>query len=184
MIRLVTVFVLLCGAMLFGTASASAHTQLESSDPPADSTLEYAPIGVGLVFNQSVNENFATVSLVGPDGEQWSRGETTVDGPNVSVLVEDGLPNGVFTVGYRVTSADGHPVTGSYTFTVDAASAATSAEAAPVEPTASAVSAPEENASAEQDSGNSSLYVAIAVFLVAGIAAAGVTFVRQRRNKS
>ncbi|OAK56262.1 hypothetical protein A3K89_17510 [Rhodococcoides kyotonense] len=112
---------MMCGAALVGASPAAAHSELVSSDPPADVTLEFAPIGVGLVFNQNINESFATITLVGPDEQQWSQGSTTVDGPDVTISVKDGLPNGDYTVGYRVTSADGHPITGSYGFSVDVA---------------------------------------------------------------
>ena len=131
------VAVIICSAALFGAAPASAHSELTSSNPPADATLEYAPIGVGLVFNQNINESFATISVVGPDNEQWTQGSTTVDGPDVSVLVKDGIPNGQYTVGYRVTSADGHPITGSYGFTI-AAVADGDPSAAPTAPAVAA----------------------------------------------
>ncbi|WP_206511892.1 copper resistance CopC family protein, partial [Rhodococcus sp. KRD197] len=117
--RLMLIAVMICGTALFAAAPASAHSELVSSDPPADATLDFAPIGVGLVFNQDINESFATISVVGPGDTQWAQGTATVEGPDVSVLLEDGLPNGEYTVGYRVTSADGHPITGSYGFSVD-----------------------------------------------------------------
>lgn len=119
--RWMLIAVIACGTALFGAAPASAHSELVSSDPPAGVTLDFAPIGIGLMFNQDINESFATISLVGPDDEQWVQGSATVEGPNVEILVRDGLPNGQYTVGYRVTSADGHPITGSYEFSVDAA---------------------------------------------------------------
>ena len=111
--RLLLVVALMCGTALFAAVPAAAHSELVSSDPPADVTLEFAPIGVGLVFNQDINESFATISVVGPGEEQWTQGSAVVDGPNVSILLKDGLPSGEYTVGYRVTSADGHPITGS-----------------------------------------------------------------------
>ncbi len=39
----------------------------------------------------------------------------------MSVAVPERLSAGSYTVGYRVVSADGHPITGSYSFTVTAA---------------------------------------------------------------
>lgn len=128
--RLLLIAVMICGTALFAAAPASAHSELVSSDPPADATLEFAPIGVGLVFNQDINESFATISVVGPDDTQWAQGTATVEGPDVSILLADGLPNGQYTVGYRVTSADGHPITGTYGFAVDVASTITPQDAA------------------------------------------------------
>lgn len=116
--RSVMALMLAVGLALLGAAPAAAHSELISSNPEAGQALDYAPIGVKLVFNQDINESFATVSVVGPGNEQWAQGETAVDGPTVTVSVRDGAPIGRYTVGYRVTSADGHPITGSYEFTV------------------------------------------------------------------
>lgn len=116
--RSVMALMLAVGLALLGAAPAAAHSELISSNPEAGQALDYAPIGVKLVFNQDINESFATVSVVGPGNEQWAQGETAVDGPTVTVSVRDGAPIGRYTVGYRVTSADGHPITGSYDFTV------------------------------------------------------------------
>ncbi|WP_040711853.1 copper resistance CopC family protein, partial [Nocardia takedensis] len=49
----------------------------------------------------------------GPADEQWVAQGVTVDGPTVRATLRPGLPAGQFTVGYRVVSADGHPITGS-----------------------------------------------------------------------
>lgn len=123
--RSLLALVLAVGLALIGAAPAAAHSELINSTPEAGQALDYAPIGVELVFNQDINESFATVSVVGPGNEQWAQGETAVDGPTVTVSVREGAPIGRYTVGYRVTSADGHPITGSYaTATTPARSAA------------------------------------------------------------
>ena len=58
------------------------------------------------------------MTVVGPDGNLWSSGETEVRGPVASVGVRPLGPSGRYTVNYRVTSDDGHVVSGSWAFTV------------------------------------------------------------------
>ena len=197
--RLMLIIVMICGTALFAAAPASAHSELVSSDPPADVTLEFAPIGVGLVFNQDINESFATISLIGPGDEQWTQGTATVEGPNVSVLVKDGLPNGQYTVGYRVTSADGHPITGTDGFSVDVASTITPQDAAaqqsqgsaaPISPTpTSATPAPAydpNNPSASEDrppKQNTMMLLSIVGLAVLGLGAIALTLVIRGKNR-
>lgn len=193
--RWMLVAVMICGAALFGASPASAHSELVSSDPPADVTLEFAPIGVGLKFNQDINESFATISLIGPDDEQWAQGSATVEGPDVSVLVKDGLPNGQYTVGYRVTSADGHPITGSYEFAVEIA-ATTSNSALPPGSSSSAAPSPPatttaqaydpNNPSASEDrppKQNTMLLLSIVGLTVLALAAIALTLVIRGKNR-
>ncbi len=98
--------------------AAAAHSVLIATDPENGSELENSPEHVELTFNEEINQNFVTVT-VRQDDDSTNRvtGEPTVDGDTVTAQVEDLVP-GSYTVGYRVTSADGHVVTGSSAFSV------------------------------------------------------------------
>ena len=65
-------------------------------------------------------------------------GEQVIDGGTVTVSLPSPLPDGTYTVAYRVVSADGHPVQGAYQFTVTGATAdaARSRRRTPGEPAA------------------------------------------------
>ena len=56
------------------------------------------------------------MTVVGPDGNLWSTGDPQVQGAVIAVGVRPLGPAGTYTVNYRVTSADGHPVSGSWSF--------------------------------------------------------------------
>ena len=56
------------------------------------------------------------MTVVGPDGNLWSTGEPQVEGAVISVGVRPLGPAGTYTVNYRATSADGHVVSGSWSF--------------------------------------------------------------------
>jgi copper resistance protein C len=103
--------------MLFaGTAIASAHAVRIATDPADKASLATGPLRVGATFNEHMQPTFAAMTVVGPDGNLWSTGEPRVEGAVVSIGVLPLGPAGTYTVNYRATSADGHVVSGSWSF--------------------------------------------------------------------
>jgi copper resistance protein C len=95
---------------------ASAHATRVSSQPADNAVLTAGPDQVSATFNEQLQTTFAAMAVVGPDGNVWSTGQPTVHGAVVSVDMRPLGPAGTYTVNYRVTSADGHVVTGSWSF--------------------------------------------------------------------
>ncbi|MFW0796575.1 copper resistance CopC family protein [Gordonia sp. CPCC 205515] len=104
---------------------ASAHSQLESSDPANGAQLSTAPTRVSLTFNEAIQESFDVLNVVGPDNHYWHEGDPTVTGPTISVGLRELGPAGKYVINYRVTSADGHPVSGQRTFEMTTAGSGT-----------------------------------------------------------
>ena len=117
-------------ATTIGTPAASAHTVLVSSDPPADANLTAGPAKVTATFNEDLQPTFAAMTVVGPDGNLWSVGDPELHGPVAGVAVRPLGPSGRYTVNYRVTSSDGHVVSGSWSFTLTVAGAGSPGPAA------------------------------------------------------
>ncbi len=99
---------------------AGAHSTVVSTDPADGAKIAAGPARVSITFNENLQPSFPSLTVVGPDGNLWSRGKPVVDGPTVSVEVGDLGPTGTYTMAYRVTSADGHPVSGTRTFELTA----------------------------------------------------------------
>ena len=97
-------------------ASASAHATRIATDPAENTELTKAPAEVSATFNEALQPEFAAMTVVGPDGNLWSTGDPQVHGAVISVGVRPLGPAGTYTVNYRVTSADGHVVSGSWSF--------------------------------------------------------------------
>ncbi|MHA6801827.1 copper resistance CopC family protein [Salinifilum ghardaiensis] len=114
--RLLVVALVTLLAGLGGAGTASAHNTLVDSDPADGAQLRSGPGDVRLVYDQPVREGYNTVSVTGPHGGHWTGGEARVRGNEVTVPVRELGPAGEYTVGYRVLSNDGHPVTGEITF--------------------------------------------------------------------
>lgn len=116
-VRFVAAGLLLAVALLFETAGvAAAHAVLLSTDPAHNAQLPTGPTRVSATFNEQIQTTFAAMTVVGPDQHLWSTGEARVDGAVVSVALRPLGPTGNYTVNYRVTSADGHVVSGSWSF--------------------------------------------------------------------
>ena len=109
---------LVLAALLLTAPQASAHTVLTGTDPAADTTLDAGPARVTATFNEDLQPTFAAMTVVGPDGNLWSQGDTVVTGASASVALRPLGPSGRYTVNSRVTSDDGHVVSGAWSFTV------------------------------------------------------------------
>jgi methionine-rich copper-binding protein CopC len=108
---------LLLVALLSAAAGiAAAHAVLVATDPPKDAELSTGPGRVSATFNEDLQQSFAAMTVVGPDHHLWQDGQPHVQGPVISIDVRPLGPEGTYTVYYRVTSADGHPVAGSWAF--------------------------------------------------------------------
>lgn len=97
---------------------AVAHSVLVSIDPGDGSELDTPPDEIVLTFNEEINQSFASVAVTaGENRADRVVGDPSVAGETVTVDVDE-LEPGPYTVGYRVTSSDGHVVSGSSVFTV------------------------------------------------------------------
>ncbi|MFB9473036.1 copper resistance protein CopC [Nonomuraea salmonea] len=121
--RLLTVLLLAVAATGLLWSPARAHNVLISSDPKDGAALTAAPERVTLVFDQAVRQGYAQVGVTSADGGSWADDAASVAAERVTVQVKP-LPAGSYVVGYRILSADGHPVTGKISFTVTGGGAA------------------------------------------------------------
>ncbi|MFF2775451.1 copper resistance protein CopC [Streptomyces sp. NPDC058052] len=121
----------------FPATPAAAHTDLVSSTPAPGASLGAPPADIRLTFSDRMTERYAKVALTAPDGTPAGQGAPTVAGTSATLTVRSGIGPGRYTVGYRVVSADGHPVAGSFTFTVKAPPGTPSSSPRPSSPSSS-----------------------------------------------
>lgn len=191
--RVIAVLVLSGGLAAAGATPATAHTELEKSDPAAGQTLERAPREVTLTFSGRMLALGAIVQVKGPAGVV-DAGRPKVGGRTVTQPLGAGLTDGGYVVSWRLTSSDGHVRSGTFGFRVETGAPAPSPAAASPAPPSVAPSAvpvreaaPEAEAMAPMDHGaNDSLpagWVALGLVVLAlVIAGAGLTEVRRRRR--
>jgi copper transport protein len=121
------VVALLSSLALLGLASpASAHASLIGTSPRPDQVLAAEPADVVLTFSDTIDLKTATVQVLDPAGAALAvsvPAHLGVDATTLKVTLPTGLKTGTRTVLYRVVSTDGHPVQGSFRFSVGVATA-------------------------------------------------------------
>ncbi|GAA1420484.1 hypothetical protein GCM10009601_19070 [Streptomyces thermospinosisporus] len=123
---LVPLLLAVAGTLLAGAAPASAHAALTGSDPRQGAVVDKAPTRVSLTFSEPIAVSDDAVRVLDPKGKRVDRGDLSdPDGTTYSVRLLSGLPDGTYTVTYQVVSADSHPVTGAFTFSIGAPSETT-----------------------------------------------------------
>jgi methionine-rich copper-binding protein CopC len=125
-LRLAAVTLVAGLAVLLSASPASAHSVLLSSTPARDSAITAAPSRVVLEFNEQPEARFTELAVIGPDGaSHWEDGTPSIVDNTVSAPLRVLGPAGGYTIRYRVTSADGHPVSGAIPFTLTVAGSGT-----------------------------------------------------------
>ncbi|MFE0583335.1 copper resistance CopC/CopD family protein [Streptomyces sp. NPDC058874] len=111
----------LCALLLGGAGPACAHAGLSGSDPGDGAVLTTDPRYVTLTFTESVGFVEDSLRVLSPRNERVNpRPAQHVDRKENTARVElsDDLPRGTYTVAWRVVSADGHPISGAFTFSL------------------------------------------------------------------
>ncbi|MEU3242318.1 copper resistance protein CopC [Streptomyces sp. NPDC006875] len=124
-----------------GVGGASAHAALTGADPQDGSVLKTAPRQVTLTFTESVGLLDDSFRVLDPGNRRVRTGEPGhADGRSdtARVTLPEGLGTGTFTVAWRVVSADSHPVSGAFTFSIGKPSA--SVAPIPVDPAGNTLS--------------------------------------------
>lgn len=120
--------------LVLSCAPALAHARLEESYPADGGTLSASPEQVQLLFNEPIEAEFDPLKVYGQGSDRVDEENARVSPNDRKLLVVDlkDLPEGSYTVDWRVTSADGHPVNGTRKFSVDVSASGGAGE--PIEP--------------------------------------------------
>ncbi|WP_405752951.1 copper resistance protein CopC [Streptomyces sp. NBC_00144] len=127
--RLLLVAAAVLGALFAAAAPASAHAALLGSNPKAGTVVAKAPADVALTFSEQVAMDNKSIRVLDPKGKRsdtarlrnLSKGSTVTYG----VDLRPGLAKGTYTVAWQAISADSHPVSGAFTFSIGAPSRTT-----------------------------------------------------------
>ena len=116
--RVRALLVLLLGSLVF-PASGWAHATLTRIVPDNGSVLASAPRSVRVVFDDDVRGGSGIKAIQNDGGASVLDGKARVVGGRTLVIpLRQGLPNGDYTVLWRVVSDDGHTIAGVTVFGV------------------------------------------------------------------
>jgi copper transport protein len=112
-------------ALAAAAAPAGAHAILENTSPTRGETVKTEPKLVEFLFSEPVESSFGAVRVFDGKGRQVESGEVVrpQGQKSVGVALKDGLPKGSYTATYHVISADSHPVSGGFVFSIGRAGA-------------------------------------------------------------
>ncbi len=111
--------VLLGVLALLGTAApAAAHAQLVATDPSDGALLDTAPSEVTLTFDEPVRLTAQEIAVYDAEGRTVASSARTAGLDVVVTLDDPAAMSGTFVIGWFVVSADGHPISGSLTYSV------------------------------------------------------------------
>ncbi|MEJ3746124.1 copper resistance protein CopC [Actinomycetes bacterium KLBMP 9797] len=117
---------LLAGLVVFfllPPAPASAHAALVSATPTQGAVIGSSPTEVRLTFNEPVGIIPGRTQVIAPNGKRVNDGDPVVSGTTLRIAVRTAdRPLGTYLVSYRIISADGHPLSGGFMFSVGAPS--------------------------------------------------------------
>ncbi|MFF3397145.1 copper resistance CopC/CopD family protein [Streptomyces sp. NPDC002659] len=119
----------LFGALMAGASPASAHAALTGSNPKDGAVVATAPKDVTLTFSEQVAMGKDSIRVLEPSGKRADKAAVRDLGTGGKVIygvdLLPGLPDGTYTVAWQAVSADSHPVSGAFTFSIGAPSKTT-----------------------------------------------------------
>ena len=127
-LRVLGVLVASIGLLLVGAASASAHAELQSSDPAPGAVLPAPPTSITLRFDDPLAVESSSLELFDDRMQPVIVGAVQAPGAErktLQVSLPPALRNGTYTVNWRTSSEDTHPVAGTFQFSIGAPSAVT-----------------------------------------------------------
>ncbi|MGW0652502.1 copper resistance CopC/CopD family protein [Streptomyces umbrinus] len=107
--------------LLGGAGSVSAHSAVRETTPGEGTVLKSAPKQVTMTFTESVGITDDSLRVLSPENRRVNAGDTehaSGRSDSVRVPLDDGLADGTYTVAWRVVSADSHPISGAFTFSI------------------------------------------------------------------
>ncbi|MEK8227001.1 copper resistance CopC family protein [Oerskovia sp. M15] len=104
-----------------GATSAQAHDRIISSDPADGAQLAAAPAALTMTFSTEPLDVEPQVVVTDAAGAIVAQGNPTIEGTSATFPWPAELTGSTYSVAWRVVSSDGHPIEGTFSFSVAAA---------------------------------------------------------------
>ncbi|MGL3067063.1 MULTISPECIES: copper resistance CopC family protein [Planococcus] len=175
--------------LLLSSPAVFAHTTLESANPAEGDVVTEELQEMVLEFNTDLEQGSSFTVEDGSGQEvpiSVEMGEQSMTG-----TLGAAIANGTYTVNWKIIGADGHPIEGTYAFTLeisdDSSSSETTEEAVPTTEDESAdqggtEESQNENLAASQEATNAPYVMVIVLMVLAVIAVGTLMWVSNRRG--
>jgi methionine-rich copper-binding protein CopC len=120
--RKLLLFTIFLSILNTGTYVASAHAEITKTSPAKNANLAEPPKSVWIEFGESLltldTKVVNMITVTNSQGKRVDKSPTIISGARATTKISGVLKKGKYLVTYRVVSEDGHPVKGSYYFSV------------------------------------------------------------------
>ncbi len=106
-------------AIIVTPQAGFAHASLVDANPTPDSQLSSSPEEIQLTFSERLEDQLYSIVVYDSDSRSVTERKASMSKNHKEIFLDlPDLEEGVYTVTYKVISADGHPVRDSYVFTI------------------------------------------------------------------
>ncbi|SDB89786.1 hypothetical protein SAMN05216410_0778 [Sanguibacter gelidistatuariae] len=200
-LRALAALALATGVALLTGAPASAHDSIVGTSPEDGAVLDAAPASVAVTLSDVPQAIAPRIIVTNSAGATMLDEEPVITDRSASVELP-ALENDTYQVAWRVVSSDGHPIQGTYSFTVAAqvaeepatdpaatpaasdepAVGETASSTAAADPTSTASTSTDAETTDADEGSSSTALVAGAIVAVLAVALAGLVLVRRRSS--
>lgn len=103
---------------------AFAHSELTGSNPTDGQVVKKAIDEVSITFSGKI-EKGSDITVTDSEGKEIDSNDVTINNTEMTASFDEPLANDEYKVDWNVLSGDGHPVEGTYSFSVKVKEAAT-----------------------------------------------------------
>ena len=158
-----TILLSILAALVLFVPNAAAHTYLDTTKPENGEVVVEPLQSISLTYAGKIEQG-STFKVITANGEQMETSNMTLVDGVLTGSFDNPLPNGDYTVQWNSISEDGHPLSGEFSFTVNApeteeAVTEENVEQAEVEDSAQVDVSESEPVSVEDDKNNMPLLV-------------------------
>ncbi|MBD8035875.1 MULTISPECIES: copper resistance CopC family protein [Solibacillus] len=156
-----TILLSILAALVLFVPNAAAHTYLDTTKPENGEVVVEPLQSISLTYAGKIEQG-STFKVITANGEQMETSNMTLVDGVLTGSFDNPLPNGDYTVQWNSISEDGHPLSGEFSFTVNAPEteeAEENVEQAEVEDSAQVDVSESEPVSVEDDKNNMPLLV-------------------------
>lgn len=169
-------------ALVLFVPNAAAHTYLSETTPQDGTTVTENVSQIVLTYEGKIEQG-STFKAVAADSTEYTPVNIELVDGVLTGTFEPALPNDVYTINWNSISQDGHPLSGEFSFTVDAPVVETPVEEVQVDEVATEETAVETAvASEEEETEKTSPLIYVGGILLAIIFVSGIALVMRKKK--
>ncbi|MFC4802035.1 copper resistance CopC/CopD family protein [Neobacillus sp. GCM10023253] len=99
----------------------SAHAYIVKSNPSENEVLKQSPQIVSIQFDETIQPINNSIQVFDKEGKRVDQKDGRINAKNSTILecgLKQNLPNGTYSIQWKIVSSDGHPIQGTISFQI------------------------------------------------------------------